>query len=536
MNLLAKINPKVISIITPVYNTDRNVLIEMIESVRNQTYYNWELCICDDCSTSLETIETLELYKGIDSRIKIVRSPRNLHISLASNYAAELATGEFLAFVDHDDTLAPTAIEEIVLAAQKYDDIDLLYTDEDKIDEDGNYCDAYFKPDWSPQHLLSVMYVLHILTVRKSLFFKLGGFRDEYSGSQDYDLALRVSRVARRVHHIPKILYHWRKVKGSASAEIDAKPYALLAAKKAIANHLEELGNEATVEDGLLPGTYRVRYKIPDNTEVTLVILTHDISREIDGVEINLVRQTVKSIIEKSTYKNYKILVVDDHNSSEETKSCFKELGVELKSFTIEGRFNYSSKVNYCLELIKTNNFIILNDDLKVISPDWIESLLELSIQPEIGGVGAKLLYLDNTIQHCGVAVGEPHGAMHTFHKLDLEQIGYYGQTHLIKNYSAVTGAVFASRLDVVRKIGYYNTTLATDYNDVDYCLRIIEAGFQIVLTPYALLYHLESSSIVRNSRNEKETEYFYKKWSKYFSYDRFMNYQSISVHYPGYI
>ena len=526
-----------VSVITPVFNTEPRVLTMCIESVRAQDYYDWELCLCDDSSTDRATVEVLRRYQGIDPRIRVARTASNLHLAGASNAAAEFATGEVLAFLDHDDVLAPNALGAVARAAANFPDIDLLYTDEDIIDEAGRLCDPYFKPDWSPEHLMSVMYISHLLVVRKSLFLKLGGFRKDFSGAQDYDLALRASRLARRVHHIPEVLYHRRKVAGTASADVEAKPFALAAARRALEDHLAYLGEGFEVRDGLLPDTFRVRPPIPEGTPVTLLILTNDSSRILDdGRRINLVRHSIRSIVEKSTYPHYRLLVVDSGNTSAETKQAITRAAGRLVSAPPKEPFCFPANLNFGMSHVDTEQVIILNDDIEVITPDWIESLIEWTCQPSVGAAGARLLYPDNTLQHSGIALGEPFVATHAFYKLPAHSVGYYGYTHLVRNSSAVTGAVLATRASAFREVGGFDALFATDFNDVDYCLRLGLAGFRVVFTPYCELYHLEGSSLRRTSQNPKEVNLFRSRWRAMLRRDSVLNYQAIRRHHPNLI
>lgn len=515
-----------ISVLVPVYNTPPDALRACIESVRHQYYPNWELCLIDDCSTDVATVSVLEDYRGTDERIKVMRSPSNLHIAGATNFVARQATGEFLAFLDHDDALAVHALAEVALAVTTNSRIDLLYTDEDKLDFNGQHVEPYRKPDWSQDHLYSVMYVLHLLVVRKALFWRLGGLRPERSGAQDYDLALRASQAARHVHHIPRILYHWRMVPGSAAAVVDAKPYALIAAQKALKDALAKAGADAVVEDGLLQGTFRVRYSLAKEPAVTLLVITGDGSRDVPGRgRINLVRNFVRSITERTTYRNYRLVVVDDNgNSSPETKRLVKEVGGEILSYPAGPRFNFASKLNWATRVVRTDHLVYLNDDMEVISPGWIEALLELSSQEQIGGVGARLLFSDDTVQHAGIVLGINDACAHAFLKLPRDHVGYNGYTHLIRNYSAVTGAVFATRKDVMEAVGGLDERLRVDFNDVDLCLRIGRMGKRIVYTPYCELYHFEGSTAVRITQAPEEVRLFRERWENLIAYDPFYN------------
>ena len=516
----------VISVITPVYNVRADFLRQCIESVRAQYYPFWEMCLCDDGSTSGETIEALESYRGTDPRIKIVRLEKNQGIATASNRAAEFSTGEYLAMLDNDDELAPDALYEAAKAIQAHPDIDLLYTDEDKIDGRGEFVDHYFKPDWSPEHLLSVMYLLHLLVVRKDLFFSVGQFRPEYSGAQDYDVALRVSAEAAAIHHVPKILYHWRKAEGSAADLVFAKPEALDAGGRALEDYVRRNGMDATVEDGLLEGTFRVRYRIPGQPLASLLIMASNNRATVTGRgNIDLLENFVKSIAGKTDYPNYEIVVVDDGNLSESTRKALAGIPYRLESFTLPNRpFNFAKKANFAFRQARGRHIVLLNDDMEVISGEWLTAMMEFVQQDEIGAVGAKLLLADDRIQHAGVVLGVNNGAAHAFHEYPAESIGYNAFTHLIRNYSAVSAACMATRIEVIEKAGGFDERFATDFNDLDFCLRVIRNGYRIVFTPYAELYHFEGTSIRRKKQDPEEVALFLSRWAEEIGNDPYYN------------
>ncbi len=514
-----------ISVVVPVHDTPPELLETCIQSVVRQAYENWELCICDDASARPETLAALEKWRGADPRIRIVRSDENLHISRASNLAAEQATGRYLAFLDHDDVLHQHALYEVAKADLAYPDIDLLYTDEDKIDPSGAHCDAYLKPDWSPEHLDSVMYVLHMLVIRKSLFWRLGGLRDEVTGAQDYDLALRASAVARRIHHVDKVLYHWRMIPGSAATAVDAKPYALERARRALADALAARGEHGRVVDGAYEGSFRIRRTIEGDPPVTLLILTNHGRRDVEGRgEVDLLANFVTSIRTRSSYRNYRILVVDNGNASEVARNLLHREGVRLESFDYQPPFNFPRKLNFALRFVDTELVILLNDDLEVITPDWIESLIEHAHRPAIGVVGAQLLYPDERIQHAGIVLGLIGAAGHVFHGMPSTSVGYNGYSHLVRNYSAVTGAVIATRMSILRELGGFDESLAVDYNDVDFCLRVRALGLRIVYTPFCKLYHFEGSTMQRTSQNPAEVGRFSERWRSLIERDPYFN------------
>jgi GT2 family glycosyltransferase len=438
-----------------------------------------------------------------------------------------MATGEFIAMLDNDDTIHPDALLEVARALFANADIDVIYTDEDKIDEQGRLIDTYHKPDWSPEHLESVMYVLHMLVVRKKLFLELGGFRAEYSGAQDYDLMLRLSRRTQKVHHIARALYHWRAVQGSAASVVDAKPYALQAGFRALQDHVaQKHGDRAWVEDGLLPGTFRVRRKILGRPRVSLLILTNNGELDLPGRGcFHMVDNLVDSILRRTSYRNYEILVVDNSKLSKEQIARFRTLGVRVENFTGPVvPFNYAAKANFALRVCRTENLVLLNDDMEVINEDWLTSLLELSQDPEVGAVGARLLHADGTIQHVGCVIGVNNGTAHVYHSFPGDFIGYNGFTHLIRNYSAVTGACFATRKSVMSQVGGLDESFAIDFNDTDLCLKILESGYRIVYTPYSSLFHFEGASAKRVTQNADERRRFVARWARYMENDPYFN------------
>jgi len=520
----------VIGVITPVYNIEGPYLRRCIESVRAQYYPFWELCLCDDGSTSPDTLEVLESYRGIDPRIKIAVHEKNQGIAAASNRAVEISTGDYVAMLDNDDELAPKALYEVAKAIEINPEIDLLYTDEDKLDDSGEFVDHYCKPDWSPDHLLSVMYLLHLLVVRKDLFYEVGGFRPEFSGAQDYDLALRLSTRAQSIHHVPKILYHWRKIRGSAAELVDAKPEALDAGRRALEDHLERNGIEGEVEFGQIEGTFRVRYRIREHPLASLCILAGNNRATVEGKgNIDLLENFVKSIVAKTDYPNYEIVVVDDGNLSDSTRRALSGLPYRLESFTEPDRplnfpFNFAKKANFAFRQARGRHIVLLNDDMEVISEEWLSAMIEFTQQPRVGVVGARLLFPDGRIQHVGVVLGVNRRAAHPFHSFPAGFVGYNAYTHVIRNYSAVTAACMATRIDVVEATGGFDEQLAIDYNDIDFCLKAVQQGYDVVFTPYAELYHFEGTSIHRKVQNPREVELFQQRWSSFVERDPFYN------------
>lgn len=505
----------------PVYNPPFLIFQETVNSIINQSSEDWELCICDDGTTDKKVLNYLNNLAE-NKKIKYARSSGNVGISDATNCAAMLSSGDYVAFVDHDDLLDNKCIEKIIKYINKYSP-DVLYTDEDKVNEDGSHCDTDYKPKFSLDYLRSVMYIMHLIVMKKTIFDRLGGLRKKYDGAQDYDLMLRCSSITKNIQHLPEILYHWRKVEGSAAAKVDAKPWALLSGKNALNEHLEKY--KGYVQDGLLLGTFRARYDLDPNLYVTLVILTcGKIKDEVNNT--SFIKNFVSSILEKSSYKNYKILIMNNGYINEQEKYFFnKYKNINIVEYSISGEFNYSKAVNMSMNYVETENVIILNDDLEVISEDWIEALIELSQQEDVGVVGAKLLFPNYNIQHCGIALGvEPWMSQHVFYNHSSEEISYNSYSHLIRNYAAITGAVMATRKSLYLKAGGMDEIFSSDYNDVDFCLRLDQMGLRNIFTPFAKLIHYENSSFKRKETDSVGREIFRKRWHEKYKEDDFFN------------
>lgn len=370
------------------------------------------------------------------------------------------------------------------------------------------------------------MYVLHLLVVRKQLFLELGGFREAYSGAQDFDLMLRLSRRTQHIHHIPRALYHWRAVAGSAAATVDAKPYALKAGFRALQDHVAERHAGAWVEDGLLPGTFRVRRRILGRPRVSLLILTNNAELDLPGRgRFHMVDNFVDSILRRTGYRNFEIVVVDNSSLVPEQVARFQSLGVRVENYTGPVvPFNFAAKANFALKMCRTEHLVMLNDDMEVAEEEWLTSLLELSQDGEIGAVGARLLHADGSIQHVGCVVGINNATAHVYHSFPGDFVGYNGFTHLIRNYSAVTGACLATRKSVLSQVGGFDESFAIDFNDIDLCLRIIESGYRIVYTPYCTLYHFEGASAKRVAARPDERRRFVARWARYMERDPYFN------------
>jgi GT2 family glycosyltransferase/SAM-dependent methyltransferase/peptidoglycan hydrolase CwlO-like protein len=503
-----KYRPK-ISIITPVWNPKAEWLQAAIESVLNQTYDNWELCLADGRSTKPHVRRMLKEYARKDSRIKVTLLPKNKGISGNSNEALALAKGEFIALLDHDDELAAFALYEIAQILNDNTKLDFIYSDEDIIDETGQRLYPSFKPDWSPDLLLSYMYTCHLSIFRKKLVEESGGFRPEYDGSQDHDLVLRLIERTKNIYHIPKILYHWRVTSQSAAGgHSEVKPYAHIAGKKAIKDYLQRNSIEGDVIDGAGPGLYSVRRKINDYPAVTIIIPTKDNHR--------LIQNCINSILHKTSYDNYEIIIVNNQSRESEVLDYLSQLKKHPKITILEYNkpFNFSAINNLAVSQSKGEHILFLNNDTEVINEDWLTAMLEHSQRTEVGAVGAKLLFPDNRIQHCGVILGIAGVAGHAYYGSSFP----LGRPSVIGNYSAVTAACMMLRKEVFAKIGGFDENLAVLYNDVDLCLKIRQQNYLIVYTPYATLYHHESATKFDTKPHDPyphDTNYFKNKWDR---------------------
>lgn len=506
-----------ISVVMPVYNPKPQWLAEAIESVRGQLYPHWELCIADDLSPDPAIRPILERYAAEDPRIKVVFRDRNGHISAASNSALGLATGEWIALLDHDDLLSEHALYCVADAINRNPSARLIYSDEDKIDESGARREPYFKCEWNPELFYSHNMFSHLGVCQKALLDEIGGFRVGYEGSQDYDLVLRcIERVgAAAIHHIPRVLYHWRLHATSTASGVEAKPYAAVIGEKVINEHLCRRKVEARAE--YIGYGYRVRYALPAQQPlVSLIIPTRN--------AVHLMRQCIGSILEKTTYENYEILIVDNGSDDAEALCYFESLADDprIRVLRDERPFNYSALNNAAVKHAKGKLVGLLNNDIEVISPDWLSEMVSLALQPGIGAVGAKLLYPDSTVQHAGLVLGVLGVAGNAHKHVPRATRGYFGRAGLISAFSAVTAACLVICKTIYQEVGGLNEKdLAVAYNDVDFCLRVGEAGYRNIWTPFAELYHHESATRgheddpVKRARFDREIEYMKQRWGR---------------------
>jgi glycosyltransferase involved in cell wall biosynthesis len=518
------------SVVMPVFNTKAEWLREAIDSVRNQIYPHWELCIADDASTAPHVCSILEEYRQKDSRIKVAYRDSTGHISQASNSALALATGDFVALLDHDDLLAPHALYHMAARLQIEPEAMILYSDEDKIAEDGTRTEPHFKSGWNPDLFFSQNYICHLCVFRRSLLEKIGGFRTGVEGSQDHDLLLRCLPHAsdKQILHIPRILYHWRIHPQSTALSAGGKTYTTDAAIKALEDYLDQHAPRGVrVQEGLVANTYRVRWPIPaPEPLVSLLIPTRD-RRE-------LVEMAVSSILAKSDYKNVEILILDNGSTDPSTLDYFEQIQKQdsrVRVLLYDKPFNYSAINNYGVLQARGEVIGLINNDIEVISREWLTEMVSHALRPEIGCVGAKLYYSNKTFQHCGVILGLGGVAGHSHKYFPPNHPGYFNRLLLIQNLSAVTAACLVIRKKVFQEVGGLdekNLTIA--FNDVDFCLKVREAGYRNLWTPYAELYHHESVSRGHEDTPEKvkrfqsEISFMKDKWGNKLLVDPFYN------------
>lgn len=482
----------IFSIVVPVFNTDERWLRRCLDSVKNQLYTNWELCIADDASTDPTVRTVLEEYSARDSRIRVVFRKENGHISEASNSALETATGEFIALLDHDDELAENALYENTVLLNKHPDADMIYSDEDKMSEEGERHSPFFKPDWSPDTLLSHMYTCHLGVYRTSLIRHIGGFRTGFEGSQDYDLVLRLTEWTNKIYHIPKILYHWRTIQGSTALTHYSKNYAYKAGLKAIQDALDRRGEGGWVENvENYPGQYIVHFPLVGHPLISIIIPTKDQPR--------LLNNCLESLFEKTSYRPFEVIVVDNGSVLDETHELLTSWGNRQPDIfsvvRLDVPFNFSRLVNEGVRRSRGELVVLLNDDMEVLSEQWIEEMAGQAQRKTIGAVSAFLLYPDRTIQHAGLILGIAGPANHAHRYAREDSPGYFGRLTVVTNYAAVTGACLMVKKQLFMDVGGFDEELAVAYNDVDFCLRLLKRGYRNVVLPQVRFIHHESGS-----------------------------------------
>lgn len=504
-----------ISIAVPVYKTPERFLREMVESVQAQTYDNWELCIVNAGAEDGDIQKKiLAEYAAVDPRIHCEDLPENLGIAENTNRAFSMARGDYIGLLDHDDLLAPNALYEVARALEEDPDIGCLYTDEDKITMDSS---EHFQPHLKPDHNLDLLrsnnYITHFFVARREIIEEVGGFRREYEGAQDYDLILRCTEAAGKVGHIPEILYHWRTHKSSTADNPASKMYAFDAGKRAIEDHLRRTGTPGSVSHTKDLGFYRVTYPVRREELISIIIPNKD--------EKATLEKCLRSIEEKSIYKDYEILIIENNSVTDEIFTYYEELKKQgrIRVAVWEGDFNYAAINNYGASLAKGRYLLFLNNDIEVIAADWMEEMLGHCQRPEVGAVGAKLYYPDGTIQHAGCIIGIGGIAGHMFVGMPGDRTGYLHKASIQQDLSAVTAACMMMKAEAFHAAGGFTEELAVAFNDIDLCLKVRRAGYLVVYDPYVKMYHYESKTRGAEDDEEKirrfqrEIEYMRSHW-----------------------
>jgi len=485
------------SVLTPAYDTPAPVLWQMIESVRTQTFEDWELCIVDDASPDAGVRALVEDAQAEDPRIRLQVRAENGGIVAASNDALAMARGEFVALLDHDDELHPDALAHVHEALLGTPEADYVYTDEDKIEANGHHLGPFLKPDWSPERMRTQMYTCHLSVLRRSLAEEVGGFDPEFEGSQDWDLVLRVTERARAVVHVPRVLYHWRMLETSAAGRGEAaKPWAYEAGKRAVQAHCERIGLQATVShDDADSGVYHLEPALREEPLVSIIVPSRGTAREVRYEPKLLVKHLVQSIVEKSTYANYEIVCVLDADPPANVPRELREVGDErLRLVEYDRPFNFSAKINVGAIRSRGERLLLLNDDMEVSTPNWIERMVMYTSLPEVGAVGGRLLLEDGRLQHIAVRF-EDGLPGHLYYGFNGDYPGCSNDVRIAQNALAVTGACMMTRRDLFEELGGLSTVFPVNYNDVDYCLKLRHSGRRIVYDPDLVMLHFESSS-----------------------------------------
>lgn len=507
------VNRPCVSIITPVFNTPLDWLNEAVESVLAQAYEKWELTLIDDGSTCAELTSLLQKLPERDPRIVVIKAPQRAGISAASNRGLARAQGEWIGFLDHDDVLEPDALFQHVKLLQQHPDADLIYSDEDKLTPDGLGA-PILKPDWSPDFFLSCNYICHFTMLRSALLNEIGGFHSEYDGAQDYDLFFRVIERTERIHHIPRVLYHWRLSDASTADNIRRKPGSLEIGRLAVEAHLKRTGATGHVAVDWRTHAYRIKRDIPHARKISIIIPVRD--------RIDLLKRCIDSLVTRTNYEPYEIIVIDNDSQSAEARDYFASFPHRLLRY--EGPFNFSAMNNYAVQQSESQWLLFLNNDTEIIDGSWLQAMAEHVQRPEVGAVGARLLYSDDTIQHGGIVVGVGGIAEHAFRGLPADAPGVCRQLQVTRNYSAVTGACLLTRREVFDEVGGFDEErLPVTFNDVDLCLKMRRAGYLIVYTPFAKLYHHESGTR-RPSVEARETHVMRERWPELLARDPYYN------------
>lgn len=517
-----KYNP-LMSFVVPVYNAPKKLLSECIDSLLAQSYDNFEICIADDHSTSDETIETLKEYEK-NKKIKVIYRKENGMISKSSNDAIKIAKGEFIVLVDNDDTIEKDALYYFVEALNGDKNIDLIYSDEDKLDYNGKRMEPHFKPDWSPDTFMCLNYICHLTAIRKSIVDKIGGFRSKYDGSQDYDLFLRVTDITNNIHHIPKILYHWRQTSTSTAGYLGNKSYAYIAGKKALEDTFKRRKINAKVYDNPKVSTYLVEYG-HNNPRVSIIIPMKD--------KAKITKVCLSSLYKKMNYSNFEIIMVDNGSKEKETMEMlefYKNTYDNFKVLRIDAEFNYSYLNNAAVKESTGEYILFLNNDVEVLDPDFLDKMVGYAEQKHVGCVGIKLLYSDKKVQHAGVVLGYGGIAGHIFVPYDYNDVGLFGRLAMPYNYTAVTAASLLIKKSKFIEAGGFDEKLKVALNDVDLCMKVLDKGYYNVCLSNVEMYHYESRSRgyevtkEKQERFKKEEAYMKNKWKNKLDYDKYFS------------
>ncbi|MDO4490407.1 MAG: glycosyltransferase family 2 protein [Lachnospiraceae bacterium] len=507
------------SIVVPLYKTPEDLLKRMVESVQAQTYSNWELLLSDGSGKNSPIAEVLQELSAADNRIKVISHDTALKISENTNAAIEAAQGEYIVFMDHDDELTPHALYENVKLLNEHPEYELIYSDEDKMNMAGDsFYEPAFKPDFNQDLLTTVNYICHLCVVKREIIDQVGMLRPEFDGAQDYDFILRATEAAGRgkIGHIAKILYHWRCHDASTAENPESKLYAFDAGRRAVQAHFDRIGVPAKVSDGQFLGLYRTKFLWEEKPLISILIPNKDHTEDLDRI--------ISSIEEKSTYRNYEYIIIENNSDKPETFEYYKKLEAENPKAKVvywEEGFNYSAINNFGAQFAKGEYLLLLNNDTEIINPDCLEELLGYCMRDEVGAVGARLYYEDNTIQHAGVVLGWGGVAGHCFVQQLRSATGYCHRIIEAQNYSAVTAACMMVKRKAFDEVGGLTEELAVAFNDIDFCMKLGKAGYLIVYNPYAELYHYESKSRGLEDTPEKirrfqqEIATFHKYWSE---------------------
>jgi glycosyltransferase involved in cell wall biosynthesis len=528
-----------ISILLPVYNPEARFLEAAVESVRAQVYQEWELCIADDASTDPAVRPLLEEMARAESRVRLVFRPTNGHIAACSNSALELASGEWTALLDQDDALPPHALAAVACEIDRHPDAGIIYSDEDKIDAEGNRSNPYFKSDWNHELFLGQNFINHLGVYRADWVREIGGFREGFPGSQDYDLALRCVEKLQpdQIRHIPRVLYHWRTAEGSVAGDITAKPYAKEAARRAIAEHLKRRGIAARVEPSPEAAEmHRVIYESPEQAPlVSIVIPIRD--------QVELLQQCVESIRKKTDYAPYEFVIVDNGSAQPATDRYLRTMEQEMQARVVrdDGEFNFSRLINRGAAAATGELLLLLNNDTEIENRDWLREMVSHAVRPDTGAVGARLWYPNGTLQHGGIVGGLGGVAGHAMYRVPRGHPGYFDNIFLQRNCLGVTAACLLVRKSVFEKAGGFDdANLAISFNDVDFCLKVRSLGLQNTWTPYADLIHHESASrghhVTPEERAQflRESLFMQNKWAAELLRDPFYN-SNLTLDWPGF-